>query len=114
MRWGLFGLGGAIAIVGMLAGCGRDPYERDDVWYPTGANNANLAAQIVNPRDLQVGRSDPKQMAAPQVKAVERINTDTPKALPIVSSSTTIGGGSGGGGGGTGGGGSTGGAPGGN
>jgi type IV pilus biogenesis protein CpaD/CtpE len=40
-----------------LPACGnRDPYLRDDVWKPTGANAGNLAAMVANPNDLIVGR----------------------------------------------------------
>ena len=91
------------ACLGILAACGnRDPYKRDDVWYPTGANAANLAAQVVNPDDLIRGRSDPKQLAAGPAKSVSRVLTDTPKSLTPGSSSGS-GGGSGAGGGGGGG-----------
>jgi type IV pilus biogenesis protein CpaD/CtpE len=86
-----------LAIVGCLvglAGCSsRDPYKRDDVWYPTGANAANLAAQVADPADLAGGRGDPKQRSAAQIKAVTRILTDAPKALS--GGSTTAAGGGG-------------------
>lgn len=87
-----------LAASAMLAGCGnRDPYRRDDVWYPTGANAANLAAQVANPADLNGGRSDPRQSAAAPAKAANRVWMDSPK--PLAPSSV---GGAGGGGGGTG------------
>lgn len=90
-----------LAIVGclaVLAGCSsRDPYKRDDVWYPTGANAANLAAQVADPADLAGGRSDRRQSALAPVKSVTLIWTDTPKALPGGSGiSTPTGGGAGG------------------
>ncbi len=72
----------AAILLGMLAGCSsRDPYARDDVWYPTGAPAANLAAQLANPADLAGGRDDPRQASAASVRAVNRIWADTPKAL---------------------------------
>ena len=87
-----------LAIVGCLvglAGCSsRDPYRRDDVWYPTGSNAVNLAAQVADPADLAGGRGDPKQRSAAQIKAVTRILTDAPKALS--GGSTTAGPGGGG------------------
>ncbi len=90
-------LGFAAAILlGILAGCSsRDPYARDDVWYPTGAPAANLAAQLANPADLAGGRDDPRQNSAAAAKAVNHIWSDTPKTL---SGPTTIGAGAGGGG----------------
>jgi type IV pilus biogenesis protein CpaD/CtpE len=41
----------------LLSACGnRDPYLRDDVWKPTGANAGNLAVMVANPNDLIAGR----------------------------------------------------------
>ena len=92
-----------LAIVGclvVLAGCSsRDPYKRDDVWYPTGANAANLAAQVADPADLAGGRSDPRQSALAPVKSVNRIWEDNPKELTdgsAVSTPTGVGAGGGG------------------
>ena len=93
-----------LAIVGCLVGMtgcsSRDPYQRDDVWYPTGANAANLAAQVADPADLAGGRGDPTQRSAAQIKAVTRITTDTPKPLGGGSTTTIPGGGAGAAGGG--------------
>ncbi len=86
IRGGL-GLMGCLAL---LAGCGsRDPYARDDVWYPTNANAANLAAMAVNPNDLVTGHGDPKQSGAAHVLAVERIKTDNPRKPPAGHSTTS-------------------------
>ncbi len=80
-----------LACSAMLTGCGnRDPYRRDDVWYPTGANAANLAAQVANPADLAGGRTDPKQLVAAPAKGVNRVWSDSAKPL-----SYTAGGGGG-------------------
>lgn len=68
-----FGLGLAACLT-LLASCGnRDPYKRDDVWYPTGSNAANLAAQVADPNDLVRGRSDPSQSSAAPIRAVNRV-----------------------------------------
>ena len=54
----------AATLLGMLSGCSsRDPYARDDVWYPTGAPAANIAAQVANPADLAGGRDDPRPVS---------------------------------------------------
>lgn len=80
-----------VTVLLILAGCdSRQPYLRTDVWQPTGANAANLAAQVANPRDLIAGRSDARQSANAPVAAVGHIWADQPKPLG--------GGGSGGGG----------------
>lgn len=58
-----------------LPGCAQlarleayEPYNRPGTWTVEGSNQANLAAQVVNPGDLVRGRSDPsphyKQAAA--------------------------------------------------
>lgn len=100
MIWHLHPMIAFAICLGILAGCGnRDPYKRDDVWYPTGANAANLAAQAVNPDDLIRGRSDPKQLATGPARSVNRVWTDTPKSL--TTGSTSGSGGAGGSGGGT-------------
>ncbi len=86
------------ACLGILVGCGsRDPYQRDDVWYPTGANAANLAAQVANPNDLVRGQSDPKQQAGGPARSVNRVWTDSAKSLTPSASGGSSGGGSGGG-----------------
>jgi hypothetical protein len=75
---------GALGLLGCLAaltGCSRDPYQRNDVWYPTNANTANLAAMVANPNDLVAGRSDNLQPASSHVMAIEKIKLDTPKKL---------------------------------
>lgn len=65
----------------LLAGCAsRDPYRRTDVWQPTGANAANLAAMVANPHDLISGRGDNRQLAKMPYRAVERIWTGTANA----------------------------------
>ena len=91
----------ALALIGCaatLAGCGdRDPYRRNDVWYPTGANAANLAAMVANPNDLTTGRSDRRQLVSVPAKAVGRVWSDTPKSLTPGGESGGYSGGGGGG-----------------
>ncbi len=100
----------ATALLVMLAGCEeRDTLRRTDVWYPTGANAANIAAMVANPSDLIRGRGARGSDGTEAAMAVERLWQDKTKPLPQVSDSSAIGGGVGGngnGGGGTGGGGS--------
>jgi type IV pilus biogenesis protein CpaD/CtpE len=41
----------------MLSGCAAtDPLLSDNDWHPNGANESNIAAEVVNPKDLQYGR----------------------------------------------------------
>lgn len=71
----------------VLAGCTTvDPYRRPYAWHPVGANQANLAAMVADPRDLASGRSDrPDQAtdAQAQVLAIEHVRQDKPKRLPV-------------------------------
>jgi type IV pilus biogenesis protein CpaD/CtpE len=68
----------------LLSGCAqKEPYHRTDVWYPTGANEGNIAAMAVNPLDLVHGRGTTMWVpAAPYANAVDRVWADHPKALP--------------------------------
>ncbi len=101
-----------LALLSGLAGCGNlDPYQKPYAWHPTGANQANIAAMVANPRDLQRGRGATLTDAAPAVLAIERVRADQPKALTDGGSGGATGGGATGGA--TTGGGATGGAAGG-
>ena len=88
----------------VLTGClGRDPYARTDVWHPTGANAANLAAMVANPHDLMRGRGvssiDTKSIAL----GIDRLQTDRPRPLSPSASAGGAGGGGAPAGGGSGG-----------
>jgi type IV pilus biogenesis protein CpaD/CtpE len=65
-----------------LAGCdATDPYLRDGVWRPNGANETNLRAMVVSPSDLVRGvpsQSDGQQAAA----ALDRYRNDKVRLLP--------------------------------
>lgn len=94
---GLLGGGLTIALIA-LAGCGAnsdylDPYKKPYSWHPTGAAAANIAAQVVNPHDLVVGRGTTREDTQESTVAIQHIWTDTPKSFI----SETGGGGSGGG-----------------
>jgi len=83
------------------AGCDLDPFERPELWNPTGANEANLAAMVDDPMDLVRGRGEAGAEGNRAAAAVARLRRDHVKELP--SGDTTggmVGGGSGSGGGG--------------
>ncbi len=66
----------------LVAGCAdRDPYRRQDVWYPTGANAANIAAMAARPSDLIYGRSGNEGDATEAAGAIDRIWQDREKPL---------------------------------
>ncbi len=79
-----------------LAGCaGTEPYQRDGVWTPTGANAANLAAMLDNPGDLAQGR---RLAATPGRAATDPLDLllhDKVRTLIDTSSATTSASGSG-------------------
>ena len=92
----------AIVVLGLLGTVSctwRDPYRRDDVWKPTGANAANLAATIAEPRDLTHGRGSSGADAKVGVLSMERVQSDRPKSLgdPTSSGLSGAGGAAGGG-----------------
>ena len=88
----------------VLVGCSFvDPYRRDGMWSPNGANEANLGAMVATPTDLAKGQGEAGSSGDLAAAAVKRLRTDHLKALPAID--TTGGAVSGGMGGGTGGGG---------
>lgn len=89
-------------LIGLSSCANRDPYQRTDVWRPTGANAANLAAMVADPHDLIRGRGTNRQFNKAQDIAVEHVWQDKPKPFGFGStsgSSGSSGGGSGGSGG---------------
>jgi hypothetical protein len=95
-------------VLGLAACQDLDPYTRSGTWQPTGANQGNLAAMVANPYDLIHGRGSPTTDAKEPTLAINRVSTDTPKAL--LDPGGGSGGGSSGGGSGSGSGGSSGGS----
>jgi len=90
-----------------LGGCAvTDPYSRAGVWRPMGANALNRELQVARPTDLVQGRGTTDSDGQTAAAAVDRLQHDRAKQLPIDTISTV--GSSSGGGGGGGGGGSTG------
>jgi hypothetical protein len=76
----------------LLTACGTpDPYSHSDSWSPSGANAQNLAATIVNPRDLILGRGGSHAVGRQATGAVDRIWQDRPK--PLLDATASPGGG---------------------
>jgi type IV pilus biogenesis protein CpaD/CtpE len=74
----------ALPLAIVLSGCAStDPLLRPDLWHPNGANDANLAAEAVDPMDLVHGRDGGEgidgQLAA---AAIERLRAGKVKSLP--------------------------------
>lgn len=100
-----------VSVAGLLAGCAAiDPFERDGVWNPTGAERENIAVQAANPSDLLIGHGDATSPGPVASGAIGRIySTDKGQEQSASSGGSSSGGGASGGGG-AGGGGSSGGS----
>jgi type IV pilus biogenesis protein CpaD/CtpE len=69
-----------------LAGCdSTDPYLRPGMWQPTGANQRNLAAMVVNPSDLIRGHGESGSDGRRADIAVSRVLEDRTRSLPDVT-----------------------------
>ncbi len=67
----------------VLAGCDiTDPYEREGVWRPNYANDANLRALVVSPSDLVRGVESPGGDGQQAAAALDRQREDKPRKLP--------------------------------
>jgi hypothetical protein len=88
---------GLLALLSLLPlGCAAtDPFLREGVWNPTGANAANLATMVADPLDLARGRNDATVDGRLAGAAVTRLRHDRVKPLP--ASDTMSSGSSGGG-----------------
>ncbi|MEA2737424.1 MAG: hypothetical protein QOH05_731 [Acetobacteraceae bacterium] len=81
-----------VTAVLFVAGCAHtDPYQRTDVWYPTGSNAGNLAAMVVRPADLIQGRGETTGDSRQSVIAIDHVWQGQSK--PLVSPSATSAGG---------------------
>ena len=80
----------------LVSGCSRlDSYNRPYTWHPTGANTANIAAQVAYPQDLVVGEGSSATYAA-------QVLSPIPSGGSGISNGGAGSGGTGSGGGGTG------------
>ena len=79
-----------------LAACEvpAEPFSRPGTWTQTGVNQRNLEAMIVDPRDLQRGRSAAAERGHAATAAVERL--DQGKRTPLTENRTASFGGGGG------------------
>lgn len=93
---------GALATLGACAA--TDPYTRQGIWQPSGVNDANLAAMVVDPTELWYGRERTQGTLRTPTRAVERLWQGTPGQGNQQRSAQAGGGGGGAGGGASGGG----------
>jgi hypothetical protein len=79
LRWPLVLL---LSLIGGGCTMTSNPMYRAGTWHPTGANEANLAAEIANPHDLVAGEGDSGTPGPLAVLPVENLRADTVKKLP--------------------------------
>lgn len=73
----------SLLLIPALCGCTTlDPLTRDGLWHPTGANQANLAAMVVDPADLVRGKDYEGTDGQLAAAAVARLRVNRVKQLP--------------------------------
>jgi type IV pilus biogenesis protein CpaD/CtpE len=67
----------------VFAGCDRlDPYKREGVWRPNGANEANLRAMVAVPADLATATPAGPADGGLAAAALDRLRHDRVRPLP--------------------------------
>ena len=70
----------------LLGGCAvTDPLQREGLWRPLGANEANLRLMVAAPSDLVQGVAAVGNDGHGAARAVQRLRTDRVKPLPNVA-----------------------------
>jgi len=78
-----------LALLLALAGCDRtDPYLREGVWHPNGANDANLRAMIAVPSDLATATPAGPADGGLAAEALDRLRHDRVRSLSDTSASS--------------------------
>ena len=78
----------AFAVLVLLSSCAsQDPYTREGVWRPNGANETNLRAMIVDPDDLITGAADARADGQVVAAAVARYRSGKVRELSDASAS---------------------------
>ncbi len=82
-----FGLALCSVLSLALGGCGGtpDPMDAPGTWSAHNDNDANLAAMLADPGDLQRGQDAPTGRGAAAATAIDRLLTDKTRALPSTS-----------------------------
>jgi hypothetical protein len=75
-----------LLLAALVSGCAQiDPYTREGMWQPEGANDSNLAAMVANPYDLIRGHGETLPQPRLATLAVSRLLGGTPAPLPPLS-----------------------------
>jgi len=73
---------GLLLLLGLAACQQTDPYRREGVWHPNGANDANLRAMVAVPADLASATPPRPADGGLAVAAVARLRHDQVRPLP--------------------------------
>src|SRR4051812_4194397 len=72
-----------LIVVLALTGCDRtDPYLREGVWHPNGANAANLRAMVTRPTDLVMAAPASRADGGMAAASVDRLRRGQVRSLP--------------------------------
>ncbi len=72
-----------LLLAALLGACSwTDPYERDGVWHPNGANEANLRAMVMVPSDLVMAAPAAPAAGQEAAAALDRQRRDKVRPLP--------------------------------
>ncbi len=74
-----------LLLLGLGARSTTDPYMREGVWRPRGANDANLRLHVADPQMLDRGVDDPRADGQAVVAAIHRHRTDRVRPLAAAS-----------------------------
>lgn len=69
----------------VLSGCGTDPLTRPGMWRPSGVNEQNIRAMLVNPEDYRMGQINTPTSGNQAAIAVGRYDQDHVAPLPTAS-----------------------------
>ena len=76
----------AMLLLIAIMGCSAiDPYTREGVWRPRGANDANLRLHVANPQMLDRGVDDPRSDGQMTAAAIQRLRTNRVHPLAAAS-----------------------------
>jgi hypothetical protein len=71
-----------LLLLGLAACQQTDPYQREGVWRPNGANAANLRSMVAVPADLASATPESPADGSLAAAAVARLRHDQVRALP--------------------------------
>ena len=74
----------AVLLLGAVAGCNYDPYERPGTWRPAGVNDYNLQQMVANPADFSRGVAAQTDRGNAGANAATRLFIERRRPLPTL------------------------------